>query len=342
MVTGPNSVNVEEVSTKALEIMKTVNEESITKPSSEVNKSTVPESVDISNQNIDGAKYVSLTASPSQEISETAEREEREKNEHELPNTSSNRKSNLTNDQSHTFVFENINENKDILEIDNEEEAIIEETTKEISKHDNTPEEQDTVNESESPITTNIDDNNNTLQLEISNNSLNPEAMNGIDEHMAGLDIDNLERKLLNGMARSAEENDSFNESRSGSWLKAIPFLAYWAVNYIRSDPRFAAADSDENEEERAQAISDYIERTIQEFREENNSGEFDASLYDVSEDLTGGILNIANRNEVNVNDVNEKPTSLHDRKKQKENDFINGIDLDRSNETEDNQNSNF
>ena len=125
--------------------------------------------------------------------------------------------------------------------------------------------------------------------------------------------------------------------------MKAIPFLAYWAVNYIRSDPRFAAADSEENEEERAQAISDDMERPIEEFKNENNSEEFDASIYDVSEDLTDSILNIANINEVNGNNVNEKSTSLKDisiRNKQKENDFINGIDLDR--ETEEKQNSNL
>ena len=96
-------------------------------------KSTVPDSVDILNQNRECAKYGAASLSP--KISVTAEKQEREKNVHGLPNTFFDGISNLTTKQSHKSVFENTTENinntiNNFLEIENRQEDIIEETTK--------------------------------------------------------------------------------------------------------------------------------------------------------------------------------------------------------------------
>ena len=144
-------------STLALETLKTTNKD--------LNRDNVIEKMILDEghgEQIDSAatKTKDATASPFQEKSEIAkkvERKEKEEKEENIPNTSFNGNSNITTDQPHTIIFEDIDANTNntihnILKMDNNEETIAEETMKMTLMHDNDQEELETNNELDPPI----------------------------------------------------------------------------------------------------------------------------------------------------------------------------------------------
>jgi len=97
-------------------------------------------------------------------------------------------------------------------------------------------------------------------------------------------------------------------QSRNPSWFKAIPFLAYWIVDYIRSDPKLTVGGPLGKEEEIVtQAINDNISEAVEQFR--NGNGKIDPDLNQGSQEITNTLLNIAKHNRfdvdlININDI--------------------------------------
>jgi hypothetical protein len=138
------------------------------------------------------------------------------------------------------------------------------------------------------------------FQLDVEKDAMLKVVKGENTQNMINIIMDNLGIDIPNGTMRRKEENIVDTESRNPSWLKAIPFLAHWIVDYIHSDPKLAITGHVDSEQEIvAKVISDNIERAVAEFKEENKSGVFDENLYDVLEDLTNILLKIANRKEV-------------------------------------------
>jgi len=268
------------------------------------------------------------SASDDEDARNTAEREGKKQ---DTPNTTAN-KNDIAADISHTFVFEDADERSNTLNNDqkNMTEPVIEETTKVLLLNKAKGEE----------INNNSTYEDTDVQLDMRPFTLNDSAMNKNDQKIIELIMDKLDDTVTNG----TEGTEVYK--RDGSWLKAIPFLAYWVVKYIRSDPQIAVDASEEEEMEIvAQAITDNIVRVFEEFNEENESGELDENLFDVTEDLTNNLLKIASKTTLQDDNTNENDNSTINTSNKAEtidtNSSIHGDAVNRNNEIPKNQNFN-
>ena len=187
--------------------------------------------------------------------------------------------------------------------------------------NDNNGRDPDTILAERNTISTSQDiDIKRNFQLQMSNLVLNESVMKNKDPN----NVDNFENDINDKTGDIIKENDFVKHSYNGSWLKAIPFLAYWIVKYIHSDPELTIDGSAEDEMKRvAQAISDNISIEF----EECNVG---SECKDLGENVNGVTRDVIKINE----DVKDSPIertstfgnvndSIHGENVKRDEDFI-------------------
>jgi hypothetical protein len=185
-----------------------------------------------------------------------------------------------------------------------------------ITTSDNIKDQKTTTITNKSQITTESSNANKSGTIEYEMRKLieneiiqTEEVLTETDKQMVDLIVNNLEIIVKNQTSgiEDIEENDAEKPTRNGSWLKAIPFLAYWTVNYIKSYHNQSVVDIV------AKAISDRISRAFAADNEDNINGESDPDLFDITEDSANSIhmtANTANKSDKLEDDDSQSDTS--------------------------------